>query len=73
VRAVEWARKNGVASIAMTGFEGGRSARLADINLHVPASNYGVVEDVHQSMMHVFAQYLRMRSMHPDLVEKRNF
>ncbi len=48
MRAVEWARKNGVASIAMTGFEGGRSARLADINLHVPASNYGVVEDVHQ-------------------------
>ena len=73
VRAVEWARKNGVASIAMTGFEGGRSARLADINLHVPASNYGVVEDVHQSMMHVFAQYLRMRSMDPDLVGKRNF
>jgi hypothetical protein len=37
------------------GFEGGRSAKLADIGLHVPASNYGVVEDVHQSM-YVFAQ-----------------
>jgi D-sedoheptulose 7-phosphate isomerase len=73
VRAVEWARKNGVATIAMTGFEGGRSAHLADVNLHVPASNYGVVEDVHQSMMHVFAQYLRMRSMDPDLVGTRNF
>ena len=73
VRAVQWARKNGVATIAMTGFEGGRSAGLADINLHVPASNYGVVEDVHQSMMHVFAQYLRMRSMDPDLIKKKHF
>ena len=73
VRAVDWARRNGVATIAMTGFEGGRSAQLADINLHVPASNYGVVEDVHQSMMHVFAQYLRMRLMDPGLVPKKNF
>ena len=73
VRAVEWARGNGLATIAMTGFEGGRSAALADVNLHVPAKNYGIVEDVHQSIMHVFAQYLRMRLMEPGLVAKRHF
>jgi len=73
VRAIEWARANGVSTIAMTGFEGGRSAKLADIGLHVPASNYGVVEDVHQSMMHVFAQYLRMRLMDPALVARKHF
>ncbi|MDE3195639.1 MAG: SIS domain-containing protein [Acidobacteriota bacterium] len=73
VRAVEWAKQNGVGTIALTGFDGGRSAELADINLHVPARNYGIVEDVHQSMMHVFAQYLRMRRMDPALVEERHF
>lgn len=73
VRAIEWAKANGVGTIALTGFEGGRSAKLAGINLHVPASNYGIVEDVHQSIMHVFAQYLRMRRMDPALVECRNF
>jgi len=73
VRAIEWAKANGVGTIALTGFDGGRSAKLAEINLHVPASNYGIVEDVHQSIMHVFAQYLRMRRMDPALVDCRNF
>ncbi len=73
VRAVEWARANGIASIALTGFSGGRSAALADINIHVPAENYGVVEDVHQSVMHILAQYLRMRVMEPALVPNRYF
>ncbi|HTW50958.1 MAG TPA: SIS domain-containing protein [Stellaceae bacterium] len=65
VRALDWARQNGVGTIAMTGFAGGRSAKLADINLHVAAENYGIVEDIHQSMMHAFAQYLRQNAMAP--------
>jgi phosphoheptose isomerase len=65
VRAIDWARQNGVGTIAMTGFAGGRSARLADINLHVAAENYGIVEDIHQSMMHALAQYLRQSAMPP--------
>lgn len=59
VRAVETAREMGLRTIAMTGFSGGRSAPLAEVNLHVPSANYGVVEDLHQSMMHVLAQHLR--------------
>lgn len=73
VRAVEWARANGMASIAMTGFSGGRTAGLADVNLHVDADNYGVVEDVHQSLMHVLAQYLRLARMPAELVAARKF
>jgi len=44
----------------MTGFSGGAAAEAADVVLHVPAENYGVVEDVHQSLMHILSQYLRM-------------
>jgi phosphoheptose isomerase len=73
VRAVEWAGANGVGTIAMTGFSGGRSAPLADVNLHVEAQNYGIVEDIHQSLMHCLAQYLRQRAMPADLVPKRLF
>ncbi len=73
VRAVAWARANQVTSIALTGFEGGRSAALADLNLHVQAANYGVVEDVHQSLMHILAQYLRQREMPAELIAQRNF
>ena len=73
VRAIEWARSNGVGSIAMTGFAGGRSKSLADVNLHVAAENYGVVEDIHQSMMHCLAQYLRQSAMPAELVPRRVF
>jgi len=63
VRAVRWAKEHQIETIAMTGFDGGRSAELADVNLHVAASNYGVVEDTHQSLMHVLAQYIRHAGM----------
>lgn len=73
VRAVDWARGNGLESIALTGFDGGRSARLATINLHVAADNYGVIEDTHQSIMHILAQYLRQTKMPAPLVARRRF
>jgi D-sedoheptulose 7-phosphate isomerase len=73
VRAVRWARANGVATIAFTGFDGGRSAVLADVNLHVRAANYGVVEDIHQSLMHILSQYLRQQAMPQQLIPRRRF
>jgi phosphoheptose isomerase len=73
VRAIEWARGHSMSTIAMTGFSGGRSARLSDFNLHVSCENYGVVEDVHQSLMHVLAQYIRQSHMAEDLISRRNF
>jgi phosphoheptose isomerase len=73
VRAAEWARANGIEVVAMTGFDGGRTARLADVNLHVKGDNYGMVEDTHQSLMHILAQYLRQKRMDEDLIKKRKF
>jgi phosphoheptose isomerase len=73
VRALESARNANVSTIAMTGFDGGRSAQMADITLHVPAHNYGVVEDIHQSLMHILAQYVRMSLMESALIAQRSF
>ena len=73
VRAVSWAKDNGLRTIALTGFSGGRSADLADINIHVEAANYGIVEDVHQSIMHIIAQYLRQSEMAEDRIAKSSF
>lgn len=63
VRATEWAHENGVRTIAFTGFSGGRTAHMAEVNIHVPVNNYGVVEDLHQSVMHILAQYLRQKHL----------
>ena len=73
VRAITWARDNGFPTIAMTGFSGGRTAGIADVNLHIPCENYGIVEDIHQSIMHVLSQYLRMTGMRDEVIGKRHF
>jgi len=73
VNAITWAKANGLRTIAMTGFKGGASAGAADINLHVGAHNYGIVEDIHQSMMHVLAQYVRHRHIDQKWLGEKKF
>ena len=63
VRAAEWSRNNGLEVVAFTGFEGGRTGELATVHLHVDGHNYGIVEDAHQSLMHILAQYIRQKHM----------
>ncbi|MEE2698209.1 MAG: SIS domain-containing protein [Pseudomonadota bacterium] len=73
VRASKWAKEAKLKVISFTGFEGGRSADIADINLHVDADNYGLIEDVHQSLMHILAQFLRLSHMDSTKILDRNF
>jgi len=54
--AAEFAKKRNLVSIGFTGFSGGRLRDIVDISLHVPFSNYGVVEDSHQILLHVLSQ-----------------
>jgi phosphoheptose isomerase len=68
VRAVTWARENGVYTIALTGFDGGEARRLADVAVHADVVNYGVIEDLHQSIMHALAQYIRQSRMSADAI-----
>ncbi|MDP6428486.1 MAG: SIS domain-containing protein [Rhodospirillales bacterium] len=72
-RAAGWARDNGLEVISLTGFEGGRTAEIATVNLHVRADNYGVIEDVHQSLMHLMGQFLRQARMDETLIRERKF
>ena len=73
VRALAVASELGMDTISMSGFDGGRSRSMADAAIHVNAHNYGVVEDVHQSCMHILSQYIRHQDMPIDLVLKRRF
>ncbi len=73
VQSAKWAKDNGLSVIAFTGFDGGRSASIADINLHVIGDNYGVVEDIHQGLMHILAQFLRQSHMDDATVPDRKF
>ncbi|MEX2526806.1 MAG: SIS domain-containing protein [Gemmatimonadota bacterium] len=63
VRAVETAHGEGMQTIGLTGFSGGRVAPMASVSVHVSSENYGVVEDTHQSILHTFAQFIRHRAI----------
>jgi len=65
IAALEWANLNDLRTIALTGFNGGRAREIAEVAVHVQCANYGVVEDVHQALMHALAQYLRQSRMAP--------
>ena len=73
VRAAEWAINNNLSVISLTGFDVGRSANLASVNLHVSADNYGLIEDAHQSLMHLMGQYLRQKRMSKETIKLRKF
>ncbi len=57
IQAGEWAKGRGVPVIGLSGFSGGKLKALADVSLHIAFDNYGMVEDAHQIIMHVLAQF----------------
>jgi len=63
VRALTWARERGLRTIAVTGFDGGAARAAAEVSVHVDCTNYGIVEDLHQAIMHALAQYIRHSRM----------
>jgi phosphoheptose isomerase len=73
VRAMTWARDNGLHTIAITGFEGGRARILADVAIHFECTNYGLVEDLHQAAMHALAQYIRQSRMTTETISDTVF
>jgi phosphoheptose isomerase len=58
VNAAKRAKELSMLVAGFTGFQGGTLREIADVSIHVPISNYGIVEDAHQSVMHVIAQYI---------------
>ncbi len=68
MRALSWARDHGLRTIAITGFGGGEARTTAEVAIHVDSTNYGVVEDLHQSVMHALAQYIRQSRMTADAI-----
>ena len=73
VRALTWAREQGLRTIAVTGFDGGAAKEVAEISVHVDCTNYGIVEDLHQAIMHALAQYIRQSRMSADEISATVF
>lgn len=73
VRALSWAREAGLRTIAITGFDGGAARATAEVAIHADCENYGVIEDLHQAVMHSLAQYIRQSRMTAEAVSATTF
>ena len=61
VKALEWAKENGLLTVAITGFAGGKIGDIADIHINIANENYGIIEDLQLSVGHIVAQGLKCR------------
>jgi phosphoheptose isomerase len=61
VQACEFANGQSIPTIAFVGFKGGKLKEIAKHCVWIPVENYGIVEDTHQSLIHVVSQYMKRR------------
>lgn len=59
IRACAMAQVKQTFVVGMTGFDGGKLKQMAGASFHVPSDNYGIIEDCHQSLMHIISQCRR--------------
>jgi D-sedoheptulose 7-phosphate isomerase len=52
LKAVDWANRQGLATVGITGYGGGKLKALAQHNLHVGIDDMGIVESLHQVVFH---------------------
>jgi len=57
VKAVSWARQNGVFTVAFVGGKKGQLADIADYVIVSDSTHYGRVEDAHMGICHMICYY----------------
>jgi len=60
ILAFEYAKSNGIKTVAITAFDGGKLKLMADEGIHVPTApmEYGPAEDAHMVLDHLIGAYL---------------
>lgn len=61
LRAARVAKEQGATVAALLGFDGGKLKSEADISVLVSSDQYGVIEDLHMSIGHMAAFWLKQR------------
>ena len=59
VEAAKYAKENGLITVGVTGFSGGKLKELADYSAHMNLNSYEVCEDIHAIFGHFLAVHLR--------------
>jgi D-sedoheptulose 7-phosphate isomerase len=60
-KALDYCKKMKISSIGFCGFDGGYLKKNCTVPMHVNINNYGIVEDIHHTLMHIMLQFLRQK------------
>jgi D-sedoheptulose 7-phosphate isomerase len=52
IRAVEWANRNNIVTLGITGFDGGKLRQINKFSLHVPLNDMCTTESIHAVVFH---------------------
>jgi D-sedoheptulose 7-phosphate isomerase len=58
VKAVEQAKKMGIVTVAMTGRDGGRLAKITDIAIVVPSTKTARIQEAHIALLHAICEVI---------------
>lgn len=61
LRAMEAASERGLATVGFTGFQGGKLKEYVQIEVNVPSSTMGQIEDVHLALTHAICETLKIQ------------
>jgi D-sedoheptulose 7-phosphate isomerase len=59
IKAIEWANNNGLKTIGVTGYDGGKLRKMAHHTVHVPLNEMCTAESVHSIIFHYVILELR--------------
>ncbi|NVK04102.1 MAG: SIS domain-containing protein [Flavobacteriia bacterium] len=63
VKALTYAKEQGVSTLAMTGFKGGKIGEIADLHVHAPVMDMEVTEDIHMVIFNIVKKAMMERYM----------
>jgi len=63
LKALSMAKSKNIETISFVVFSGGGAKDICDNCIHIPIQNYGIVEDIHHSLMHLLAQFIRLKNL----------
>ena len=73
VNAIKSAKIKKIKTISLTGFDGGRSKKIANFNLHFETKNYGIIETLHHTVINLVSQFIRNKYLTEDKIKKTKF
>ena len=61
IKAIDWANSNGLTTVGVTGFDGGKLRKMAKHTVHVPLNDMCTSESIHSIIFHYVILELRER------------